>query len=100
MTALYEPFYAVNRRSCLGPRMSDNAPLSDILANARKSGNVVRASWVVVRVSWLDSPEKCDTGVGFSQFMSGPASRFIGGLQPPKPGKSTSRTPGDGAVGA
>ena len=59
--------------------MSDNARLSDAIRTARKFGNVIRASWV-------DSPEKSDPGVGFSRFISRPASRFIGGLQPLKPG--------------
>ena len=54
----------------------------------------------VIRVSWVDRPLKCDPGVGFSRFIGGPASLFIGGPLSPRPVKSTSRTPVDSAVGA
>ena len=67
---------------------SDNVRLSDMIRKPRHAGPVAR-------VHWLDGPRNRDPGVGFSPFMSGPASRFIGGLQSPKPRKSTSRTPGN-----
>ena len=34
----------------------------------------------VICCSRVDPPQKCDPGVGFSQFNSRPASQFIGGL--------------------
>jgi hypothetical protein len=37
-----------------------------------------------------DSPKKLNSGVGFSCFMPGPASQFIGGPQPPRPVKPRS----------
>ena len=53
--------------------MSDNGGLSDMIRKPRHAGPVICCSWV-------DSPEKCDPGVGFSRFIGGPASRFISGL--------------------
>ena len=53
--------------------MSDNVRLSDAIRKAPKFGHVICCSRV-------DSPQKCDPGVGFSQFNSRPASRFIAGL--------------------
>jgi DNA-binding winged helix-turn-helix (wHTH) protein len=44
----------------------------------------------VIRGSWVDSPQKCDPGVGFSRFMGGPGSLFIVGSQSLRPVKSTS----------
>ena len=58
-----------------------------------QSTNEAQTTQNVIRISWLDSPEKCDPGVGFSRFIGGLAWRFIIGPQPPKPGKSTSPTP-------
>ena len=58
-----------------------------------QSTNEAQTTQNVIRISWLDSPEKCDPGVGFSRFIGGLAWRFIIRPQPPKPGKSTSRTP-------
>ena len=63
-----------------------------MIRNPRNAGPVICGSWV-------DCLEKWDAGVGFSQFISGPASRFIGGLQLPKPGKSRRSTPKPSAAG-